>query len=778
MTSVWDDASTVSNTHLTRFGTILAILLVGWGLPKSASAQSMDADVVDHVKQATVLVFTAHSKQTEGDTLLGSGTGFFVNRTGLCISNDHVTDPGHGKSVGEKFMLWRQLNRLSWKVIVNSGTEDEKEYRAQVLYSNDQADMAVMQVYDEDGSFLETPHFLEFYDSEDVTLDMKLWDFGFPGGDRRKQSKDQHAKIAIEAGSVVELPRMPSGRLKWIMTNILANGGNSGGPAVSIDGKMVGIATLAGGGDEGRSAFTILIPANLTRKMIRYAFEEKRLPAGIDIYPFLDSLFDDQRVYSLPAHERTEDHTCVTMDSGSRFCGRPSKKELTWPSPIGEITIPSDRCAYVIMQDDIGTVLLDGGDRFQILRDESVFPFQPNGGEEVELDLSEVASISFERPDRPPVPPSTRVFVIGSEQFHISLTEPSGKVRFEEGDTEIAWEGALTDIARISTNDFGDVVLETVNGSRIVGEFLEHEIVAKHAWSGVSVRITLEELTDAVMHSRNYAGELDRGELPLTESISTTDSRIVRVAQALDADNTDLARSRLADLIDAGTFRSLSDAKRDEVKRMEGEVLLREGKIEESQDVFRRLKNSDIADVNAHALSRIEMFETYPKGKYEGKSISDTAVFRAAGRSLATGHMIAAVRTLEDIERMTANQESPGRSEYRKLVKSGEAMESKLLVANRLSGGLGEEALIRLWRNMSNLHQLEARRLQFERQEFQQNRNGRNATGRQQRQLELRMERFERDIEKSVRASRELQGKMQEAGFIIDDTDRELTDAR
>ena len=120
------------------FGAVLIEALAG----STAQAQSMSPEVVERVKRATVMVKTAYSKSSEGDTPLGSGTGFFVNRSGLCISNDHVTDPGHGKSPREKMEIWQKYNRLTWTVVINSGTEEEEAYKANVLYSNDQADMA------------------------------------------------------------------------------------------------------------------------------------------------------------------------------------------------------------------------------------------------------------------------------------------------------------------------------------------------------------------------------------------------------------------------------------------------------------------------------------------------------------------------------------------------------------------------------------------------------------------------------------------------------------
>ena len=100
------------------------------------------------------MVFTAESKRKKADTPLGSGSGYFINSTGLMITNNHVVDPVHGRSPREKHMWHYKHGRLAWEIITDSGTDDEKKWDAMVLYQNESDDQAILQVHDEDGEKL------------------------------------------------------------------------------------------------------------------------------------------------------------------------------------------------------------------------------------------------------------------------------------------------------------------------------------------------------------------------------------------------------------------------------------------------------------------------------------------------------------------------------------------------------------------------------------------------------------------------------------------------
>ncbi len=65
---------------------------------------------------------------------------------------------------------------------------------------------------------------------------------------------------------------------------------------------------LAGPGF-GASAFTVLVPADLTRAMIRVAFEESKIAAGVDIAPLFSAFAAKGRPWELPQLPRRTNHT-------------------------------------------------------------------------------------------------------------------------------------------------------------------------------------------------------------------------------------------------------------------------------------------------------------------------------------------------------------------------------------------------------------------------------------------------------------------------------------
>ncbi len=733
-------------------------------------AQSPAPEVMENAKKATVLVFTASSKQSEGDTPKGSGTGFFVNATGLALTNNHVVDPGHGKSEEERFKVVYETGRLVWTVVTDSGTDDEQIYRAQVLYQNEQADMAVMQVEDEDGEFLKTPHFLRFRPSKEVGVQMKAWCLGFPGGDQRRTSDDNHPVIAVTMGNVVKLPRSATGRLIGIVTDVLANPGNSGGPFIDVDGRLVGITTLAGQA-EARSATTILIPADLTLTMIQRAFRRQRIPSGVDISPFYDLFVSDDRTWSLPKAARPDRLTCVTFNSGTRVCGSFVEKTMKWASPLGDIAVPTSAMAYVMVDDEHATVFLDGGDRFRVGR-ESRFMFTPEGGTGFPVDLEEVSWISFPRPAERPAWPEGPAFVIGGDDFHLSILGLSGNVRFR---SDFGGGGVLEvpamSLERIDSED-SDRILSLKNGSRIIGRFESHELTGRLAWSGTPVKFSFEDIDRAAFRLVDYQEVGQSREINLSESLSTSDPRLVRIAHLLDTRDMAAAGPLLEELLQDRAYRSLAASKKDQVRFLQGEHLLRMGEFARSIEVFRTLRRAKDQNVRWHARARLMLLERFPDGMFENASIDQTEVFGRAARSLAAELRREAGHGLDGIEESTPD----ARSEYLKLLRQGEKVEEKLLIANRLTGGVSDEYLVRLWRVTGRLHGVEIRRLEEARQELAERREGpgpggRELTERRRRQIDQKIARSQRDTESATEAYAELQAKIQEAGFIIDDPD-------
>ena len=744
-----------------------------------AAAQAMGPEVLEKTKHATVMVLTAYSKNEEGDTDYGSGSGFFVNATGLAITNNHVVDPGHGKPPDEKFQLKNELGRLVWTVVADSGTSDEKEYRSDVLYQNEKADIAILQVRDDDGEMLETPDYLKFYPTTDVTEDLKAWCLGYPGGDSRKGSEGEHAHVAVTAGNIVGLPRTPSGRVTMIWTDVLANQGNSGGPFVDAHGRLVGVLTL-GSQSEARTNDTMLVPGDLVREMIRTAFERGKVAANVDIEPFYDLFVNGDRIWEIPAYARQEDQDCVILSTGSRICGSTADSTITWPSPLGDIEVPTSAMAYVLFSEgeDYAMAFVDGGDRFLVDYD-ARFRFAPPSADPVEIRLDDLAVVAFRKPADKPKPPEKPAYVITGDNYRLSLLDVSGKVPFK---TALAdFPVAAADFVAVSDED-GERVLHTRSGSRMLGSFGEHEVEAKLAWTGTPIKFTFAELENVRIKTVNYSRRVAAGEMPLAETLKDSDPRVVVIAELVDANDIPAAAGRLEAIMKSDAYRDMAKETQEQLQAMQGEFLMRSGKFNDAGEVFRRLRRARDDRVMWHARSRLAMLDRYSEGRYESGAISEPDVFRQAGRALAEEYTREGKRKVEELERIDVlsptGSANLSRSDYRKALKRAEEAEEQLLIANRLTRGVTEELVVRLWRAEAGLHRGEIVRLNQEQGEVkeQERDDSRRRSEARRRQFEQKLERIARNIEEAQQALVEIQIKMRSAGFIIDDPDRDVVD--
>lgn len=744
--------------------------MVATGLGAAAArAQSPTEETMDRVKRATVMVFTHSSKSSYMDTKHGSGSGFFINSTGLMLTNDHVTNIAHAQDNAGKRNRQYVVGRTGWTLIVNSGTDEEKEYEGRFIDATDAGDMCILQVVDESGEKLETPDYYRLRPSSELTTGTILWCLGFPGGDNRKKEGREHSEVAISKGTIVELPRSPSGRLTLIRTDVEANPGNSGGPMMDIDGRAVGIATQVGGWIAGRLNVTDLVPADLSMRMIGQAFRQKLVESGTDITPFYELFLREDRTWDFPMMERSSDADCVVLEEdGSRYCGLAVDETIKWPSPLGEIEVPTRAMAYVHRFGDSATVFVDGGDRFLIKPDEASFKLKMSDGTETTFDMDAVEWITFRKPQgRPETPPPA--YVIGGDFYHVSLLDVQGDVVFKPSVGDVTKVKADM-VSRVGATEL-DKLLFTTSGSRLTGDFDDHELTGKLAWTGTPVTFSFAEVADAVIKTVDFNKLPSNREPDLVTTLATNDRRVVVVAESLEHGDLAAADTDLKKLLEPDSFRALPPAKQDHVRCLQGEWLLRSGKFSEARDAYRRLKGANTAEVSTVAIAREAILERYPDGAYGDGSISDPIQFRVAARELADEFTLDAKRTLEQL--MAGAPSS--RKDYQKLVKVSEKAEEHLLVASRYSGSSADPYLYRLWQALIDWHQAEDQRLQQEqgelREEFDKARadQTKRMTRVQEKQYEDRISRVDRQREELRESVTQLQEKVQRIGFIIDD---------
>jgi S1-C subfamily serine protease len=147
-------------------------------------------------------------------TDISAGTGFAVGDGHYILTNNHVIDQSN---------------------IVQVQTYNGEVYSAEIVGTDPIADLAVLKISGKLESF-------ELADSDFVAIGQKAIAIGNPLG----------LSFTVTEGIVSALKREgPNGQQTYIQTDVTLNPGNSGGPLIDKDGKIIGMANFKVGGAEG-----------------------------------------------------------------------------------------------------------------------------------------------------------------------------------------------------------------------------------------------------------------------------------------------------------------------------------------------------------------------------------------------------------------------------------------------------------------------------------------------------------------------------------------------
>ncbi len=164
------------------------------------------------------------------------GSGFLIDPSGLAVTNNHVV-----------------AGAATLKVFI--GGQVNKEFPARVVAASECMDLAVIQI--EGGPF---PVYLEWYTGP-VNVGMEVYAAGYPGiGD--------HWQYTLTKGIISKTHE--DGDMTWASMEYVylhdarIRGGNSGGPLITPDGKVIGV-NYAGDNIEDTN---LAIPAELARPVV------------------------------------------------------------------------------------------------------------------------------------------------------------------------------------------------------------------------------------------------------------------------------------------------------------------------------------------------------------------------------------------------------------------------------------------------------------------------------------------------------------------------------
>jgi hypothetical protein len=194
-------------TNHRPFAALFVLLVVG--LPVRGE-DSPRAKITRTGKAATAFV--------QGKNSGTQATAFCIHPAGIFLTNEHVV------CQGGPFALF-----------LNGGTKNVKILSAKVLRTDKDLDLALLQAEGQK----DLPA-LALATGNNLSETDELIAFGFPFGELLSAEQKQAPPISVNVGKVTSLHEK-NGELHRIQLDAVLNPGNSGGPVLNLDGKVVGV---------------------------------------------------------------------------------------------------------------------------------------------------------------------------------------------------------------------------------------------------------------------------------------------------------------------------------------------------------------------------------------------------------------------------------------------------------------------------------------------------------------------------------------------------------
>jgi S1-C subfamily serine protease len=174
-----------------------------------ASAGEDFSGIIENAIESVVTIKTSAGFQ---------GTGFIISSNGYLVTNAHVLADKDGKLAS----------------LIQAMTYEQKTEDALFIGYNGELDLALLQI---SGDY----DYLEFGDSDNVQIGEKVIAIGNPLG----------LQFSVTEGIISAIHRTgPSGTDDYIQTDTALNPGNSGGPLINKQGKVIGINNFKLGSGE------------------------------------------------------------------------------------------------------------------------------------------------------------------------------------------------------------------------------------------------------------------------------------------------------------------------------------------------------------------------------------------------------------------------------------------------------------------------------------------------------------------------------------------------
>jgi len=202
------------------------------------------ADVVDKAMPSVVVIRTESRQYRVArdwmfgqmyripERLAGQGSGVIITKDGYVLTNNHVIDGAE-----------------TVEVVMNDGTK----LPAKVIGKDEHTDLAVLKITEENREFTAM-------DQGDSDV-LRVGEFVIALGSPFSLSSSVTMGVVSQKGRSIGLLPFED----FIQTDAAVNKGNSGGPLLDVEGKLVGINTViqTAGFSEGNIGISFAVPVNL-----------------------------------------------------------------------------------------------------------------------------------------------------------------------------------------------------------------------------------------------------------------------------------------------------------------------------------------------------------------------------------------------------------------------------------------------------------------------------------------------------------------------------------
>lgn len=274
------DSRSMSRTRLALAG-LLAVMLLGavpaaaqdsGGLdPAVAAIADRIPNLIAEVHPAVVQILVSSYGPTADDpsTLLnehlGTGSGVIVSSDGYIVTNNHVVQGA--RRVQVVLAPPRDIGTEQQSILKQRG----EVLGAQVIATDMETDLAVLKVYRDN---LPT---LEFADIDKVRQGELVFAIGSPMG------LGNSASMGIVSSTARQL--RPDDSMVYVQTDAAVNPGNSGGPLVDLQGRVVGINSFILTQSGGAEGLSFAIPCHIVQSIYEQIRNTGRVKRGtIGIY--------------------------------------------------------------------------------------------------------------------------------------------------------------------------------------------------------------------------------------------------------------------------------------------------------------------------------------------------------------------------------------------------------------------------------------------------------------------------------------------------------------